>query len=75
MILVGQVIRGYCGGDFGRDWPHEGRVEAIGHDWILARTEDGGVWVARGENIHETMTAYQEEYNKNPYLEDDLNGR
>lgn len=39
-LRVGDLLRGYCGGSFGRDSYHDKRVEAIGADWVVARTQD-----------------------------------
>lgn len=40
MILVGTVLKGYCGGAFGRDSYARKRVEAVGADWLVVRYED-----------------------------------
>jgi len=40
MILVGQIIYGYCEGYFGRDSYGEKIIEAIGANWIVARDID-----------------------------------
>lgn len=37
MIRIGSILRGFCGGHFGRDSYHDKRVEAIGADWIVVR--------------------------------------
>jgi hypothetical protein len=34
---VGMVVHGYCQGYFGRDSYRCKRIEAIGHDWVVAR--------------------------------------
>ena len=44
-IMVGQVLKSYCNGYFGRDF-YGGRVEAVGYDWIVARDEFGVVFMA-----------------------------
>ncbi len=46
-LYVGQLLRGYCAGFFGRDSYsyQDKRVEAIGYDWIVARTDDGPIFV------------------------------
>ena len=42
MILrVGQILKGYCGGHFGGESYADKRIEAIGHDWVVVREEDG----------------------------------
>jgi hypothetical protein len=43
MILVGQMIYGYCNGYFGRDSYGPKRIEAIGAYWIVVREDDGRV--------------------------------
>ncbi len=42
-IRIGTVLRGYCGGYFGRDSYEDKRVEAIGADWVVARDDNGHV--------------------------------
>ena len=39
MLQVGQELKSYCNGYFGRNF-YGGRIEAIGYDWIVARSED-----------------------------------
>ena len=34
---VGMILHGYCEGYFGRDSHRCKRIEAIGHDWVVAR--------------------------------------
>lgn len=54
-IGVGTVLHGFCNGFFGRDEYGPKRIEAMGYDWIVCRTEDGrplfalfeGNWRAR----------------------------
>lgn len=44
MILpVGTMLHGYCNGYFGRDSYDSKRVEAVGADWVVARSEYGTV--------------------------------
>jgi hypothetical protein len=38
-IAVGTLLRGFCGGYFGRDSYGTKRVEAVGADWVVARVE------------------------------------
>ena len=45
-VLVGTVLYGHCGGAFGRDSFTEKRVEALGADWVVARSGDGHALVA-----------------------------
>lgn len=45
-VRVGDVIHGYAFGYFGRDHYDCGRVEAVGADWIVIRSEDGVVSTA-----------------------------
>ena len=40
MLRIGQVLKSYCNGRFGRDF-YGGRVEAVGYDWVVARGRDG----------------------------------
>lgn len=49
-FLVGQPIHGFAGGVFGRDSYACRRVEAVGHDWIVTRSEDGVVEFASGQS-------------------------
>ena len=37
MLMVGQVLKSYCNGYFGRDF-YGGRIEAVGWDWVVARS-------------------------------------
>lgn len=39
-LAVGAVFNGYCNGFFGDSYGPK-RVEAFGHDWIVARDERG----------------------------------
>lgn len=41
-LRVGDVLYGFCNGYFGRDSYDDKRVEAIGADWVVARSESGG---------------------------------
>lgn len=45
MIRVGTMLHGLCGGAFGRVYECK-RVEALGADWVVARTEDGEICFA-----------------------------
>lgn len=38
-LRIGEILYGYCGGSFGRDSYAEKRVEAIGADWVVCRSE------------------------------------
>lgn len=40
MLQVGQELKSYCNGYFGRDF-YGGRVEAVGFDWVVARSDGG----------------------------------
>ncbi len=40
MLRPGATLYGYCGGDFGRDSYGKKRVEAVGHDWVIARDDN-----------------------------------
>jgi hypothetical protein len=59
---LGQAHQGdepdaYCGGWFGRDSYSPKRVEAMGADWVVARTEDGTVVFA--DCTPETLVIYR----------------
>lgn len=41
-LRVGDVLKGFCGGAFGRDSYADKRVEAVGADWVVARETDSG---------------------------------
>lgn len=36
-LRVGDILYGFCGGEFGRDSYGDKRVEAIGADWVVVR--------------------------------------
>jgi len=55
-VRVGSVLYGYCGGAFGRDSYRNKRVEAIGADWLVCRTDDGQVIFA--DYAPEDLTEY-----------------
>jgi hypothetical protein len=38
MLRIGAILYGFCGGYFGRDCYEDKRIEAIGVDWVVART-------------------------------------
>jgi hypothetical protein len=40
-LRVGDILYGFCGGYFGRDSYKDKRVEAIGADWVVARSDNG----------------------------------
>lgn len=40
-LVVGAILRGFCGGAFGRDSYDDKRVEAVGADWVVVRDERG----------------------------------
>ncbi len=40
-MYIGMVLYGYCQGYFGRDSYDNKRIEAIGHDWVVVREDDG----------------------------------
>ena len=58
-LRVGDVLEGFCGGAFGRDCYEDKRVEAIGTDWVVVRTEDSGVWLFEGDP--ESLCQYRRE--------------
>jgi hypothetical protein len=40
MLTIGEFFYSYCGGFFGRDF-YNGRIEAVGFDWAVARDSFG----------------------------------
>jgi hypothetical protein len=56
-LRIGDVLYGFCGGYFGHDSYSDKRVEAIGADWVVARSEGGGAWFYSGEP--EQLTEYR----------------
>lgn len=55
MILVGQLLEGFCRGCFGRNSYEDKRVEAVGVDWIVARDSNSEVVFAYDKDIHEIL--------------------
>jgi len=50
-FMVGEVIPGYCGGQFPGTWYDDDlRVEAVGVDWIVLRTDSGGLQFYAGDH-------------------------
>lgn len=41
MLMIGQLLKSYCNGYFGRDF-YGGRIEAVGWDWAVARSDPSG---------------------------------
>lgn len=58
-LRVGDILYGFCGGYFGRDSYDDKRVEAIGGDWVVARTERGEIHVCSGRSP-ECLTEFRE---------------
>lgn len=57
-LRVGDVLYGFCGGWFGRNSYDDKRVEVIGSDWVVVRTEHG---VAEFASVHpERLVEYRE---------------
>jgi hypothetical protein len=48
-LRVGQTLRGFCGGAFGRESYGDKIIEAIGGDWVVAREDNGDVVFAIGD--------------------------
>lgn len=48
VLRVGAMLYGFCGGHFGRDSYYDKRVEAIGADWVVARTNSGTLCLFEG---------------------------
>jgi hypothetical protein len=40
-LRIGQMLYGYCGGEFSNRDFDDKRVEAIGVDWVIVRGNDG----------------------------------
>ena len=63
-LAVGDRIHGYCGGYFGRDHYDCGIVEAVGKDWLIARTtawpNEGRAFSATGEGILTELAEYRD---------------
>lgn len=59
-LAVGDRIHGYCGGYFGRDHYDCGTVEAIGSDWLVARTPEGKAFSECRPNILMTLAEYRD---------------
>jgi len=73
MLLVGTVLKGYCGGWFGRDSYEDKRVEAVGVDWVVVRDDSGYNKVplfATGKNIHEELKKFIDHYLPNGGVSD-----
>jgi len=61
MIQVGDILKGFCNGWFGRDSYGDKRVEGVGKDWIVARDiVTGHVQVATGEYIHSVLEEHKQ---------------
>ena len=39
-LFIGTILYGYCNGYFGKSY-NDKRIEAIGCDWVVVRSEDG----------------------------------
>ncbi len=50
-LQIGDRIRGFAGGFFGRDSHGDKVVEAVGPDWVVAREQQGGVVFSSGHDI------------------------
>ncbi len=61
-LMVGQMLYGFCGGEFGRDSYLDKRVEAVGFDWVVVR-EDNGVAKFAFNVDHEALIK-ESEYEK-----------
>lgn len=55
-IYIGMMLYGYCNGYFGRDSHENKRIEAIGHDWVVVREENGVPSFARFKSNGEMTT-------------------
>jgi len=54
-LRVGDVLKGFCGGCFGRESFWDKRIEAIGSDWVVVREQDGSsnFWAGDPELLQE----------------------
>lgn len=59
-LTVGDRIHGYCGGYFDRDHYDCGTVEAVGKDWLVARSTRGAAYSATGRGILTTLAEYRD---------------
>ena len=50
-LRIGHVIHGHVNGYFGRDHYDCARIEAIGADWVVARTFEGHAITAAGSGV------------------------
>ncbi len=67
-LAVGDAIHGFAYGAFGRDHYHCVRIEAVGPDWIVARSEDGPSFTAGREALALCQQARDKDCpNDNPY--------
>lgn len=61
-VNVGDVLHGFCGGEFGRDPFGCKTVEAVGPDWVVARVKSGygvgAVLTAMGNGIRVDLARY-----------------
>jgi hypothetical protein len=48
-LQVGQTLRWFCGGAFGRDSYSDKVIEGIGPDWVVAREDNGEVVFSAGD--------------------------
>jgi hypothetical protein len=62
-IKVGDPIKGFCGGYFGRDSYDNRVVEAVGPDWVVTRNVHGKVEMYHGDDMME-FAAYIKKSNK-----------
>lgn len=77
-LMVGDLLYGYCRGEFGKEAYDTKRVEAVGADWVVARETrevgmdpdegDGASPIfAYGEHIHELLWLF---CHRNPDCQD-----
>lgn len=59
-VHLGATLYGYCGGMFGRDSYGEKVVEGLGHDWCVAREDNGEVSFAwsPGRDVRESLVEF-----------------
>lgn len=71
-LMVGQVLRGFCAGYFGRDSYGDKRVEAVGIDWVVVRTKSGSPVFTSGLNLGEILTRASDDWPTEEELAADL---
>ena len=71
-IQVGTPVNGYCEGIFGRDSYYDRRVEAVGYDWVVLRTDNGRAEFVSGEDLEHLRSLI--EFGHNVELDEEVEG-